>query len=121
MECLQLNLFSAHLTPYPAGSQGIIIFHNIPIMAVVKTDLFRLSASQAAELIRSNHISAQEYAHALLERVRERDPQVRAWVYLDEEAVLEQAQKLDQLSPEERGPLHGVAIGVKDIFLTRGM
>ncbi|KAK2597381.1 hypothetical protein QQS21_006005 [Conoideocrella luteorostrata] len=90
-------------------------------MAVSKSDLPRLSASQAAELIRQNRISAQDYAQALLEKVRERDPQVRAWVYLDEKAILEQARRLDQVPPHKRGPLHGVAVGIKDIFLTKDM
>jgi Asp-tRNA(Asn)/Glu-tRNA(Gln) amidotransferase A subunit family amidase len=89
-------------------------------MAVPKTELHRLSATQAAELIRTNQLSAEEYAKALLERVGERDPRVRAWVYLDENAVLEQARKLDAIPVEKRGPLHGIAVGIKDIFLTQG-
>lgn len=89
-------------------------------MAMSKTELYKLSATQAAELIRNNHLSAEDYAKALLERVRERDPQVRAWVFLDENAILEQARKLDEVPVEKRGPLHGISVGIKDIFLTRG-
>lgn len=89
-------------------------------MAVPKTELYRLTAIQAADLIRSNQLSVEDYARALLERVRERDPQVRAWVFLDENAVLEQARKLDKMPVEKRGPLHGIPVGIKDIFLTRG-
>ncbi|KAG5928408.1 hypothetical protein E4U42_000704 [Claviceps africana] len=90
-------------------------------MQISKSDLFRLSAAQAAELMRQNRFSVQDYAQALLERVRLRDPQVRAWVYLDEKAVLDQAQQLDLLPVEKRGPLHGVAVGIKDVFLTKDM
>ncbi|KAG6032571.1 hypothetical protein E4U41_007204 [Claviceps citrina] len=90
-------------------------------MDIPKTDLFRLSATQAAELIRQNHLSAQEYTQAILERVKLRDPQVRAWVYLDEKAIMDQAKRLDLLPVEKRGPLHGLPIGIKDIFLTRDM
>lgn len=89
-------------------------------MAVSQHELYKLSATQAAGLIRTNQLSAQDYAKALLDRVRERDPQVRAWAYLDENAILRQARKLDALPPEKRGPLHGIAVGIKDIFLTRG-
>lgn len=89
-------------------------------MAVSQHELYKLSATQAAGLIRTNQLSAQDYAKALLDRVRERDPQVRAWAYLDENAILKQARKLDALPPEKRGPLHGIAVGIKDIFLTRG-
>ncbi|EFY97373.2 amidase domain protein [Metarhizium robertsii] len=90
-------------------------------MAVSQHELYKLSATQAAGLIRTNQLSAQDYAKALLDRVRERDPQVRAWAYLDENAILKQARKLDALPPEKRGPLHGIAVGIKDIFLTRDM
>lgn len=41
--------------------------------------------------------------------------------YLDEDLVLKSARELDQVLPEKRGPLHGVAIGVKDIIYTKGM
>ncbi|KHN98974.1 glutamyl-tRNA(Gln) amidotransferase subunit A [Metarhizium album ARSEF 1941] len=88
-------------------------------MAVSHTELYKLSATQAAERIRTNQLSALDYVKALLERVRDRDPQVGAWVFLDENAVLDQAKKLDELPAERRGPLHGLAVGIKDIFLTR--
>ncbi|OAA48470.1 glutamyl-tRNA(Gln) amidotransferase subunit A [Metarhizium rileyi] len=90
-------------------------------MAIPHTDLCKLSATQAAELIRTNQLSAQDYAKALLERVRERDPQVRAWVFLDEDVIMKQARRLDELPMGKRGPLHGVPVGIKDIFLTRDM
>lgn len=89
-------------------------------MGIIKSDLYRLSATQAAELIRRNRLSAQDYSQALLDRVRLRDPQVRAWVYLDEKAVLDQAKRLDSLPVDKRGPLHGLPVGIKDVFLTRG-
>ena len=89
-------------------------------MAVTPSDLHLLSASQAADLIRKDQLSVQEYARALLARVKRRDPIVRAWVFLDTDLVLEQAKKLDQLPRDKRGPLHGVAVGIKDIFLTKG-
>ncbi|KAG5983113.1 hypothetical protein E4U55_000757 [Claviceps digitariae] len=90
-------------------------------MDVSKSDLFRLSAAQAAELMMQDLLSAQDYSQALLDRVRLRDPQVRAWVYLDEKAILDQAKQLDLLPIEKRGPLHGVPIGIKDVFLTKDM
>lgn len=40
--------------------------------------------------------------------------------YLDPELVLSSAQELDRIPSNERGPLHGVAIGVKDVIYTKG-
>lgn len=46
---------------------------------------------------------------------------MRAWVHLDIEQVLRDAKALDQLAPSERGPLHGLAIAVKDVIHVEGM
>ena len=53
--------------------------------------------------------------------VVERDHVVKAWAYLNPDFVLAQAKKLDQIPPENRGPLHGIAVGVKDVILTKGV
>src|SRR5438094_144291 len=77
------------------------------------TNLHSLSASEAARLIREGVI-----VEACLARVREVDEQVQAWTFLDPDYALAQARALDQLRLEGRviGPLHGVPIGIKDIF-----
>jgi Asp-tRNA(Asn)/Glu-tRNA(Gln) amidotransferase A subunit family amidase len=54
-----------------------------------------------------------------LARIEAREPQVEAWAYLDPELALTQARALDRAP--SRGPLHGVPIGVKDIFDTADM
>lgn len=84
------------------------------------TDLTRLSASQVLPLLRQGTVTVEEYATALLSRIRQRDPVVHAWAYLDPEFVLAQARKLDQIPPEKRGPLHGLPIAIKDVAHTNG-
>jgi len=51
------------------------------------------------------------------------ESKVHAWVTVDREAVLAEAQQCDAEAARKqfRGPLHGVPIGVKDIFYTRGL
>jgi Asp-tRNA(Asn)/Glu-tRNA(Gln) amidotransferase A subunit family amidase len=87
------------------------------------TDLHLLSASEAARLIRGGMISSEELVEACLTRVREVDPQVEAWTFLDPDYALAQARALDQLrlSGQAIGPLHGIPVGVKDIFDTADM
>ncbi|KAJ6101778.1 hypothetical protein N7486_004205 [Penicillium sp. IBT 16267x] len=82
---------------------------------------FRLTASQALALMQKGDLTVEDYAKSLLSRIKARDDVVKAWAYLDPEYVLAQARKLDQIPPEERGPLHGVPIGVKDVILTKDM
>jgi Asp-tRNA(Asn)/Glu-tRNA(Gln) amidotransferase A subunit family amidase len=45
---------------------------------------------------------------------------VKAWACLNPEYVIAQARKLDIIPPENRGPLHGVAIAIKDVIQTKG-
>ena len=87
------------------------------------SQLHRLSATESARAIARGQISAEQLVQACLERVREVEPAVQAWQYLDEEHALAQARARDADRAEGRpcGPLHGVPVGVKDIIDTADM
>ena len=57
---------------------------------------------------------------ACLLRIRELEPRVQAWAFLDEDHALAQARAADDLKRTGApiGPLHGVPVGIKDIFDT---
>jgi Asp-tRNA(Asn)/Glu-tRNA(Gln) amidotransferase A subunit family amidase len=61
-------------------------------------------------------LTAIKAVRACIERVEERDSDVRAWVHWDPEPALADARARDAEAP--RGPLHGVPIGVKDMIDT---
>lgn len=82
---------------------------------------WRLTASEAVSLMRKGDMTVETYAKSLLSRIKERDPAVKAWAYLNPDYILDQARALDAIPAEQRGPLHGVAIGVKDVILTKDM
>ncbi len=85
--------------------------------------LHELTASQIARQIRDKELSAVEVAESFLARMDALEPQLQAWVYIDRERVLADAQQR-QLELERNpnvGPLHGVPIGVKDLFYTAGI
>src|SRR4051794_35239812 len=84
------------------------------------TEPYRLTATQVLALIKAGELTVEDYAKSLLSRIKQRDQVVKAWAYLDPDFVLAQARKLDQIPLEKRGPLHGIAIGVKDVILTKG-
>lgn len=84
------------------------------------TELYRLTATEVLRKIKEGEISVEEYATSLLKRIKTRDAAVQAWAYLDPAYVLAQAKALDAVAPAQRGPLHGVAIAVKDVILTKG-
>ena len=87
------------------------------------TNLHSLSASDAAQLIREGVISSQQLVEACLVRIREVDTPVQAWAFLDPDHALAQARAADEhrLSGQPTGALHGVPVGIKDIFDTADM
>ena len=87
------------------------------------SELNKLSASEAGAKIASGEITCSALIRDCLERISKREEDVQAWQYLDPEAALHQARQLDQelASGHRRGPLHGVPLGVKDIFDTYDM
>ena len=87
------------------------------------TNLHSLSASDAVHLIRQGAIDSAQLVEACLARIRETDAQVQAWAFLDPDHALAQARAADAWRLEGRpiGPLHGVPVGIKDIFDTADM
>jgi Asp-tRNA(Asn)/Glu-tRNA(Gln) amidotransferase A subunit family amidase len=85
------------------------------------TEPFRLTASQAQAQFFDGTLTVEAYVKSLLSRIEARDSVVHAWAYLDPELVLQRARELDRVPPERRGPLHGVAVAVKDVILTKEM
>ena len=74
---------------------------------------------EAAARLRRRELSSEELVRACLERIEAREPVVGAWAFLDGEAALAQARRRDAEAP--RSGLHGLPIGVKDIFDTADM
>ncbi|MBI4293594.1 MAG: amidase [Betaproteobacteria bacterium] len=87
------------------------------------TQLNKLTASDAARKIAKREISSEALVRDCLERIAQRDREVQAWQFVDPEAALAQARVLDRELQQgsARGPLHGVPLGVKDIFDTFDM
>ena len=82
-------------------------------------DLTKLSATEIATAIEAGDTNCEAVTSALLDRIEEREPMVEAWEYLDPDAVLAAARKLDGLP--SKGLIHGVPIGVKAIIDTHDM
>jgi len=85
----------------------------------MSSDAGKLSAAEAARRIARGRLSSAALVTACLDRIAARERDVQAWEFLDPELALRQARALDREPP--RGPLHGVPIGIKDIFDTADM
>ena len=81
-------------------------------------NLIELTATEAAGKIRDGGISSEELVQACLDRIAQVDDQIEAWAYLNPKYALEQARALDdqRRAGGAMGPLHGIPVGIKDIF-----
>src|SRR5574341_1533453 len=82
-----------------------------------------LSVYRAAAAMRKGKLTAEALVSSCLERIQAREPAVKAWVGVDGEAALARARALDRKARRDawEGPLHGIPLGVKDIFDVQGM
>jgi len=79
-----------------------------------------LTATQAAADIARGVMSAEDYTRGCLDRIAAAEKDVHAFIHLDPEHALAQARALDRLKADggRIGPLHGIPVGIKDIFDT---
>jgi len=85
--------------------------------------IYELSASEAARRIGAGALSPSNLVAACLKRIDATEPAVAAWVRLDRDAAARVAVQRDIEAREGRfmGPLHGVPVGLKDIFDAAGV
>ena len=85
-------------------------------MTVSHKPLNQRSARELAQGIAAGAFTAEQATEACLARIEAREGAIKAWAHLDPQAALSRARALDSGPP--RGPLHGVPVGIKDIFDT---
>lgn len=84
-------------------------------------DLNRLTIKQALELLDEGKISSVELTQACLERIKKVDPEVKAYIYVNEEWALEQARLADERRRAGKpGKLLGITLAIKDNILIKG-
>ena len=83
---------------------------------------YELSLSESAQEVASGQLSPVELAQSLLARIDAKE-NLQAWVTVDREEVLGAAARAEEAIAQgtASGALHGVPIGLKDIFYTAGM
>lgn len=84
---------------------------------------FELSLTEAAAAISRGDVSPIELVDSTLARIERVDPRVLAWARLRAEDARKEAQRLTDLRAAGTllGPLHGIPVGIKDIFYTAGV
>ncbi|MBV9323808.1 MAG: amidase [Chloroflexi bacterium] len=82
---------------------------------------FPQTIKDAAAALRGGQITSAELTRALLERIDALNPSLGAFIAVTPDTALAAARKadVDLRQGIDRGPLHGIPLGVKDIIATR--
>ncbi|MDE1941613.1 MAG: Asp-tRNA(Asn)/Glu-tRNA(Gln) amidotransferase subunit GatA [Betaproteobacteria bacterium] len=84
-------------------------------------DLANTSLRQLASALHERRISSRELAQAYLGRIERLDGELGAFITVDPEKTLAQADAADaRIARGQAGPLTGIPIAHKDIFCTQG-
>ena len=82
-----------------------------------------MTIREAAASLRARRVSALELATAALARIGRLNSSHNIFITVTAEQALGQARQADSelASGQDRGPLHGIPIALKDLFATRGV
>ena len=82
-----------------------------------------MGAMEAAAEIREGRLSSEELVRSCLAQIDRLEEEIGAWAFLDHELAIGQAIQADlyKRSGHPLGPLHGLPVGIKDIFDTKDM
>ncbi len=88
-----------------------------------------LGVAEAVALLRDRSLSSLELVEACLRRIEERDgthshdgdpASINAWVRVYADHAIEAAKRADRVPADERHALHGVPVGLKDVYAVAG-
>jgi len=82
-----------------------------------------LTLAEAAEQIRKRRLSPIELTRECLARIEQLDPALNAFITVTADLALEQARaaEVEIAGGNDRGPLHGIPIALKDLLDTAGV
>ena len=82
-----------------------------------------LSIAEVSELIRQQKVSPVELITRCLERIEQLNPSLNAFITVTADQALKEAEIKEReiKAGKWKGPLHGIPVGVKDMFDTAGI
>ena len=85
--------------------------------------LSNLTAVNIVQSLKKGEFTCEELVTNYIDHINKYEKNVEAWEFFDETLILKQAKKLDQDHQlgKVHGDLHGVPVGIKDIFDTGDM
>lgn len=85
-------------------------------------DILKLTMTELIEKLKTREVRSVDVTKVCLERIKERNEKINAYITITEEEALAMAEKSDQrLDDGEGGLLEGVPVAFKDLFCTKGI
>lgn len=86
-------------------------------------ELFERNAYELSDMLKNKEISSVELTQSVFSRIKAVDDKVNAYVTLNEEEALKEAQEIDRkrADGEQLSDIAGIPIGIKDNISTKGL
>ena len=90
---------------------------------MIRDDVCDLEISAVAPLLRERRLSPVELTDAYLERIQRLDPSLNSYIRVMPDQARAAARQAEREIADGgwRGPLHGVPLGIKDLFDVAGV
>jgi aspartyl-tRNA(Asn)/glutamyl-tRNA(Gln) amidotransferase subunit A len=86
------------------------------------SELHKLTIAEARARLEAGELTARELTEALLDRIVAVDNQVKAYLAINDEEAIAQAEAADRrIKAGQAAPLTGIPLAIKDVFCTRGL
>lgn len=86
-------------------------------------ELYKLTIKEALDLLNKREITSVELTQACIDRIKEKDKEINAFITTTFEAALEKAKQVDlkREKGEKLGALAGIPYSLKDVYNTKGV
>jgi aspartyl-tRNA(Asn)/glutamyl-tRNA(Gln) amidotransferase subunit A len=86
-------------------------------------DLTTTDVAALAEALSAKEVSSAELTSAYLDRIEAEDGELGAYLHVDRDAALRQAEEIDaaRAAGTDLGPLAGIPVALKDLIVTEGV
>ncbi|MDQ3440918.1 MAG: amidase [Planctomycetota bacterium] len=111
-------------TKVPTGASSFAMSHaELPAYDGEPASLAFASAADLSRLIHAKKVTSVELTTMYLARLNEHNPALLCVVNLTESLAMKQATRADAelAAGKDRGPLHGIPYGAKDLLATKGI